>query len=535
MSYADLHNHNHNMIFYSLLDNRKKADEYHPWNIVFSNQKKQASGARAGSYTQSDYVKLLNGKVKLTFNALYPLEKGFVTSPDAPGSEHKTLWQKFTWLLTHHKLPLRDFMQMLIMHLPDSTIDFLQSDQYSYWEFLNKEYEFSISKDNMRTRNSLYISSFFRRLFSREAALRRRYPESLEATGTYTIPKNKNDVIKLLQKPEQIVSVLTIEGGHALGTDRYTPADWLNHIQHIKQKWQHPVFFITLAHHFDNKICGHARSFPKMPLNIKVLDQTSSINGSFTAAGKTVLNELLSLNDQLEKDPTKGYRILIDVKHMAPASRSYFYEVVNECMKKGDVIPVIASHVGYSEEDRLQDLIDLQQDAYNPDVIARKYFNFWGINICKEDVEMVVKTGGLIGLSYDQRIVGCVPGKPKPENGIGALCDNIIGIVKAAYTSQVLSEAEKSKIWNCLCIGTDFDGYIDPVNPFPTALKFREYEQMLLHYLEEDIRINNPVYLNGWSRQNDLPNNLSLLVRKLCYKNCEDFVLRFYPDKGNFV
>ena len=103
---------------------------------------------------------------------------------------------------------------------------------------------------------------------------------------------------------------------------------------------------------------------------------------------------------------------------------------------------------------------------------------------------MIVKTRGLIGLSFDQRILGLTSDdikkdktREKKRNSIQLIWGNLEGFVKSAYSNPNLTDAEKSRIWKCLTIGTDFEGLIDPVDPFPTALSF----ELMANQLVEEI------------------------------------------------
>ena len=95
-----------------------------------------------------------------------------------------------------------------------------------------------------------------------------------------------------------------------------------------------PVFFITFAHHFDNRLCGHAHSIPGMG---KILmKQRPHMNEGFRRNGHRIIREILGLNLAGEPDSSLGYRILIDVKHMAARSRVEYYDLVKMRLAKGD-------------------------------------------------------------------------------------------------------------------------------------------------------------------------------------------------------
>ena len=194
--------------------------------------------------------------------------------------------------------------------------------------------------------------------------------------------------------------VLTIEGMHALGTD--TNLDKVEERIMELKKWDQPVFFVTFAHHFNNFLGGHAHSLPDA---LRLLsDQTDGLNGDILPEGKRAIRMLLSLDSGLERDASLGRRILIDLKHTSALTRKWYYKVVSSAMDKGDTIPVILSHVGYSGWDTLQETIEYAPQENDNDL--KDGFYPWNINACGEDVRWAAKTGGLVGLCFDQRILG---------------------------------------------------------------------------------------------------------------------------------
>jgi hypothetical protein len=95
-------------------------------------------------------------------------------------------------------------------------------------------------------------------------------------------------------------------------------------ITQIKNHVNRPLF-ITLTHHFYNKICGHTRSFHtntriEKTIQNLLVDQNFGMNTGFTAEGIEIVNYLLEINNFSNTDK----RILIDVKHMSILSRRIY-------------------------------------------------------------------------------------------------------------------------------------------------------------------------------------------------------------------
>jgi hypothetical protein len=529
--FSDLHCHNHMRAHFHMQEKEKKftrKGEFSPWTVIASNSKNQKKGKMGASYSQIDLVKCWNGNLRLTFNSLYPLEREFVKGMDPKIKEDK--WYHFVTrgLLGDSGLK-RDFLQTAYMRIPDKVIDFFQSEDYDYWESLNREKDFVLLDSGQRIKqNEIHVPTAI--LGDEKAAARRakKDPKSYVAENAcYRVPTNKAELLKSLADDSEITMIITIEGCHAIGTDRCESVQEIsNRVKYIKENWEVPVFFITFSHHFDNHLCGHAHSIPGVG---KILmKQKHQMNTAFSQHGHRIVREVLGLNSELDRDPSLGYRILIDVKHMAAKSRVDYYKLVNECLAKGDRIPVIASHCGYSGIETLEEHIRCENEEVD-DYCDRRHgkFNAWNINMCDEDIEMIVKTKGMFGISFDQRILGITKKDKKTErNGIRLIWENIEGVVLSAYENPNLSESEKPLIWKCLTLGTDFEGLIDPVNAYPTALEYEKFATDLVDVIDIARQEPQAKHLSHLSSREDVEK----LVDDFCYNNAEAFVIENFPE-----
>lgn len=548
MRFSDLHTHNHMRAHFWMQENPKRfqrKNSFSPWTVIAANRQAYLKGKMGASYSQADLVKAWNANVRLTFNSLYPLERQFVQGfKVTPG---KDKWYRFLIsFATTHKLPLRDFIQTAYMRIPDEAVDFFQSDDYDYWDSLNREMRFVTQASGERIKkNEIFTPGFLRRVF--ESEKRRRALTALEneaRNAQYLIPKSKNQLKRSLKDDQEITMVITVEGAHAFGTDRASIKEISSRIQEVKQNWPVPVFFVTFAHHFDNKLCGHAHSIPDV--GKLLLDQTINKNEGFNSNGLRIARELLGLDQNLKKDPELGYRILLDVKHMSAKSRKEYYQkIVLPCLEHQDVIPVIGSHCGYSGRKSLDEHIALQnseRDDYcelskdesqlskqeRKDLIAKQpqgKFNAWNINLCDEDIEMIVRTNGLFGISLDQRILGFKSTDPDSRNGMELIWDNLNAIIRSAFHNKNLSDQEKDSVWKCLTIGTDFEGLIDPPNPYPSVLEFPLLAGNLIFAIEQARKDPEAKHLAHIKDREETAS----LVADFCYNNAESFVLKNFP------
>ncbi len=548
MKFSDLHTHNHMRAHFWMQENPKrftKKKSFSPWTVIAANRKAYKKGKMGASYSQADLVRSWNANVRLSFNSLYPLERQFVRGKKFKAGKDK--WYQF--LVSHassHKYPLRDFIQTFYMRIPDEAVNYFQSDDYDYWESLNREMKFVYSESGNRIKkNKIFTPGAIRRLVESERKRRRKYPLENEANNAqYFIPKSKTELKKSLDSDDEITMVITIEGAHALGTDRESIDEISKRVQEIKKDWPMPVFFITFAHHFDNKLCGHAHSIPDT--GKLLLDQTVGKNKRFYPEGFRIARELLGLDANNKRDKSLGYRILLDVKHMSAAARKDYYEkIVKPAMADGDVIPVIGSHCAYSGRPSLDKHIELQSSERDDScelcgdesklskagkkALANSMtpgkFNSWNINLCDEDIEVIVKTGGLFGLSFDQRILGLKSKDPKQRNGIQLIWENIEAIAKAAYEKTQLTDEEKPQIWKCLTIGTDFEGLIDPPDKYPSVLQFRSVAEQLIEEIEKTRKAKKPKYLSHLKNAQDT----RALVEDFAFNNAVAFVRKHYP------
>lgn len=539
MHFADLHCHNHQRTYLwmkSSEGHHRQRDEYNPWTIISPNLRAQRKAVgSAAPYGQSDLVKLWNGRVRLVFNSLYSIERGFFqTGSKAAGGKNR-LPREVVRLVTSHHGPLRDVLQMFYMRIPDGMIDFLQSDRYDYWQWLQHEYNFAVSKSGQRVNNKIISPGLLRKIFENRENRRNLYPDSLDATGIYSVPKSRAELNATLARDE-ITMVLTMEGAHCFGSDAVEYTVLGNRLMAMKtdrSRFPYPIFFITYAHHFDNYLCGHAKSLPD--LGKWFLNQDARMNAGFTALGRKFIRKILGLSphegplkSNNEVDTNSGPRILIDIKHMSARARAEYYQLVEDRLQQGDVIPVIASHCGYSGIGTLTQLVENEASEKDEYFDPSGEFNAWNINVSDEDIKIIFKTRGLFGLSFDQRIVG-VPKKQKKtggDNSIRALWNNLKAVLNVIYTDASIPAVEKPDAWNILSLGTDNEGFIDPINDYTTALKFEAFRADLIAVIDAQRQHSRPTLcVRDFVSQADVVQ----AVDKLCFGNARTFVLNNYP------
>ena len=361
-------------------------------------------------FSQSDFTTLKKGKLKVICASLYPIEKGFLTSRLGTGI-------------------LPDEISNFVTGIGLERIEFVQTNNDYFLDLQNEE-------------------NFFRQLHGIPV-------NTGDNSVQYVLVKNTDQIKQNIQNTDlHTISVIpTIEGSHAFNghnNQRAEEYEILSNIEKLKN-WEYPPFYITLAHHFYNEICGHAQSLSGL-LN-KVLDQNHGMNTGFTSLGWKVLDALL--------DNLNGKRIFIDIKHMSVKSRKEYYQYLDNNTK----IPIIVSHGAVNGFDSVA---NMQITTYN----GQNIFNSSDINIFDDEILKISDSHGIFCLQLDERIVA---NKEILKNTFLTLNRKKMLHKKAGLIwNQIRHIAETldkngRNAWNILAIGSDFDGIVDPLNGYWTS------------------------------------------------------------------
>ena len=424
-------------------------------------------------FTQADYRTCLDGGVQLTFSSLYPIEKGFLSPFRNTGACADRILDNITGFGT-------------------GRINFVQ-DLKDYFPDLENEYQFQLALDG----------------------------EIVRIAGKkyrYKFVNNFQDLVHLLQNNPADVKTMaiinTIEGAHSLGTGiqpyslEQNISNIIDRINKIKTEWEFPPFFMTLAHHFYNEICGHAKSLglAGFPLN-----QKTGLAAGFTPEGIEIVHELL--------DDSSGKRILIDVKHMSLPARKQFYQIIESDYNSS--IPIIFSHGGVSGK---YDIHKKSGITPNP---ADK-FNSGKINIYDFEVEIIGASQGLIGIQLDERRIASKEAlKSIPKNNTPDWPLWAAGLIweQIRHIALVL-DRNGQFAWGIQCIGSDFDGIVNPINGFYTAAHFKNLRPLLL--------IHAQAFIQKEAFQLEVGENFispEEIVDRFLYQNAWSFLEKHFSSK----
>jgi microsomal dipeptidase-like Zn-dependent dipeptidase len=259
--------------------------------------------------------------------------------------------------------------------------------------------------------------------------------------------------------------------------------------------------------------------------------------------------------------------------------------------KKYEKIPIIASHIGvtgYTVNEWKNALKRNSCTVYNYEgtravsiemekKICGKWgsfvnndftFNPWSINLMDEDITEILNSNGIIGMSLDVRILGFqseygisltseneylstadfhthfpqITVKNLPLNTMESMiveneswliptkedrhplsfCFNIIHIIQVGLLKTDIAEP-----WNQICLGSDFDGLIEPLKISPDISSLEELEANMIKWIPvaEKAYVNE----NGGTRIlfGKSTAELKKIVRGIMYENGKNFIDRW--------
>lgn len=322
----------------------------------------------------------------------------------------------------------------------------------------------------------------------------------------------------------------------------------------------HTVVSMNICHMQQNQFCNHAYGIQLFnPSHFYPTGQ------GITAWGEEVLDLMTSK------------KILTDIKHMSLYARLDLYRKFKVAdVEPGFIQPIICTHAGTTGLRIIDRVRYIEKVPVNKglvyEVVYLKpksrfyddvYHNCSSINLYDEDIENILLSDGIIGLSFDQRILGfaddsgltsvTVPHDveyishleagfffgPAPENlyvwpddtNVWA-SEDLADLERAAYPGlhrrflisnimHILWVANRhsfigiEKAAKQICIGTDFDGLINAIDCCKDAGGLQQ--------LKEDMRedLKDLLNSNGFHTL-----NVDVLLDNIFYNNGKSFILQ---------
>ena len=428
------------------------------WHQIKPNQITEIINEYATTthFTQSDFQTLLEGNVRVIFASLSPLEKGFFVSKLGTG-------------------PVTDILTQWATGIGFRKINFIQ-DHKNYYSELELEMD------------------FYKQLHNKEV-----HVDGVEKK--YRIVRNYSEIMQNLAESEDLISVvICIEGGHVFNDNCLGEPDEDKILENLEAvlAWEYKPFFLAPAHHFWNHICGHAYSLTDLVKHF--LDQNDHANTGITALGNKIIRKLMD------------HGVLIDIKHMSRESRREFYSLLEEDAYKNT--PVIISHGNVNGHSTVY--TDINHGTENG------LFCGADINFYDDEIIKVAKSKGLFGIQLDERRIASskelekikhsLPLETKMEMYSSMLWNQILHIARTL-------DSVNEPAWDCMCIGSDYDGVVDPMDGFWTS---SEYSLLYEHVLQQVRNFLN-ITPNSFVKEG---NNLSAeeIVEKLFSKNVMAFL-----------
>lgn len=376
--------------------------------------------------------------------------------------------------------------------------------------------------------------------------------------------------LKLLNKPADfdesatntVFGAIIIEGLHCFFDDPNDPDAKESYLKNFHEFTdEHTVVSINVCHMQQNQFCNHAHGIQFF--NPSYFYPTQK---GITGWGMEMINLMI------EK------KILVDIKHMSLKARWELYTHYNPNGDNQFTQPLVCTHAGttgLSIGSRVKYLLCSPVDkglVYEVTYLKplsrhfeNTYHNCSSINLYDEDIEKILLSGGIIGLSFDQRILGfadesVIPGLtvphdveyishqeadfflgPQPtalpvwpddtnvwtaedfehldqslliETHCRFLVNNIIHILWVANKSPEINLQEAAKQ---ICIGTDFDGLINAIDCCKDTTCMRQ--------LKKDMRTD---IIKGLSKTTGGVNTIDAdkLLDNIFYSNGKNFMLK---------
>ena len=424
-------------------------------------------------FTQTDLTALAKAKTKVVIVSLYPFEKHFF-GKEIIGVKGIT-----------------DVLVNLAASISQSRMDYIRSNN-DYFVDLMDEYQYYKQLHNQ-------VENIDGKIY------------------TYRLVRNFEDIennFKQETDSKKIINIIvTIEGGHSFNTgidmnkNMASPTEVLANIKAIKN-WEHRPLFLTLAHHFYNELCGHARS---ITIGALKKNQDRGLNSDITALGLEAIDMLL--------DNSEGKRIPIDVKHLSTASRKTYYNLL-DTKYASEKIPIIASHGACNGK---RSILEWNQTDFES---HKDWFCDIDINFYDDELIRIARSNGIFGIQLDERRIGSnkaiseskmlFPNKRKQLNKKALLVWR-----QVEHIAEVL-DRKGFFCWGIQSIGSDFDGIVNPINGLWTAENMKDLAEEMLNHAENYLS-KNLIMLNDFNRI-----NAETIVERVMHENAMEFIKRNY-------
>lgn len=261
--------------------------------------------------------------------------------------------------------------------------------------------------------------------------------------------------------------------------------------------------------------------------------------------------------------------IYIDIRHMDIQARIDYYTYLRN-RKGNDTIPIIMSHAAVSGESLNYALLtgngpwyDRYPEVRNPfkfykrharrdscfvnagfiqDKNVTGWFNPWSVNLANEEIPVIYNSNGLIGLIFFDLTLGTHMVNYKRRNkkqytvellntsyarkarlSDADICDfyEMESFMRNMFHIVEKSGRTDSTAWNHICVGSDFDSGMDPIDISPTAKEMPKFYNQMIKLL--------PLYAEVNAKEHLLFKlSPAQITRKIFHDNMYRFIMKYY-------
>jgi microsomal dipeptidase-like Zn-dependent dipeptidase len=316
--------------------------------------------------------------------------------------------------------------------------------------------------------------------------------------------RNGKEVSEILSADGEIAVLFSIEGGHVFNSGlghlgkASEEEEILGNIQRLKS-WEYPPVYITLNHFYNNDLCGHARSLDHLP---RFVDQRENMGNGISALGEKVIHALLA-----------DKPVYIDLKHMSLAGRRQYSDLLQAHYDRP--VPLIASHGAVT---------GVKTDGSSTLGNGGGLFNLTDINFFDDEIVQIARSGGLFGVQFDTRRITSnhlLKQAKRVKNSQKALALSAQLIWNQIRHVAELLDHHGLFAWGTASIGSDFDGFVDPLEGIFTVEDFPKVREPLLQLAN--------AYLQSPNRLT-VPENKAISPEEVVSRFCFDNVLTFITN-----
>lgn len=455
------------------------------------------------TYSQCHLNACYKGENRLLFCSVYPFEKPFITV-DRPFNNASTRLRRIILRILfkrNRSNRSREIDAGIITMLTGASMNWANEALAGIYNkecrYLDSYVEHQQARDFLFSNDQQYDTS-----------------QNTEIPSVVFCMVNSYEELMLKQSLKSICAIYTVEGLHAYcnfkKTDLYQKHSFDELSLEEQIKFRNTIisnlkdefivqkkvpFFITVAHHFNNLLVGHSRSFADSK-NYKPgfrdgFDQNPGLNHGISSLGKDIIRDYLWSRDF-------GSRVLVDIKHMSVQSRKDYYVMLREYQNKTnglDSMPIISSHSAVNGVSTL-DMAQQLPENFNGEKNA--FVSRYSINLTDEDIYQIYLSDGLIGICmHDGRMPGGrfndqLKSNSKNKKVLKYLHQQMF-LTQLFHIVRILKEklihenayTYTDDLWKILCLGTDYDGIVNPFDEYATAAEYANFEQDLKNYLNE--------------------------------------------------